>query len=449
MPLQADFDTEFAGPVAWAKMYRACGWQVVPALLPREHVNWKRPVVDWRQFEDALADDATFRDWYGAAGRFVQRQNMGVIAGQCSGRLVVIDLDQREGKDGLGWWAGLLAVHANNIEPETPSQRTGGGGRQIVFRAPEGWTPPTFKTRIGVDIRGQGGFFVCPPSMHDSGHEYAWEPGRAPWEVEVLDLPDWVREAVDTLREEFARNAGQGVERVHTPEQVNDFGQVVDGREERMANIIWGVACDLKRELKDVEPAGHPRVEAERERAWGLYLYGIATRIDGLPLEEGLEREGRGRTAFMERWGRALAQWNGKLAWEASVAKPNAAPPKPSTPEGFNPWVKSPPPPFPMDTLPRGQQAYVTYEAANLGADAAGVAMAALTAMSGALDQRFRVKMRKFGDWYAPPRLWTMLVGESATKKSPIMQGALRPLFRIQHGYAEQRARDMARWEAT
>lgn len=444
-----NFDTEFASPAGYAAMYRALGWQVVPAHDPRDGGEWKRPLGEWLQLENEIVPDFTFSRWYDPqAGQHRARQNMGIIAGKASGRLVVIDLDVKDGR-AFEWWAGLLALHANNSEPETPIQTTGGGGRQIVFRAPEGWIPPTFKTKLGVDIRGQGGFFMCPPSRHASGRDYAWEAGREPWNVEVADLPDWAREAIDKLREEFARNAGGGTERTESVgQEQNAFGLTVDGREERMAIIVWGVCCDLRRTLGDESPNGHPLVESERERAWGLYVYETKSRSKTATGEEGLEREGRGRSAFMERWNRAMAQWNGKLAWEASVAK---TPPKPaaSSPAGFDPWSRLTVPPFPTDLLPKSSKAFIEHETANLGGDPSGIAMAMLTAMSGALDQRFRLKMRRFGNYFAPPRLWTVLVGDPATKKSPIIAEAIAPIRKIENEYAVQRARDMAAWEAT
>ena len=216
-----------------------------------------------------------------------------------------------------------------------------------------------------------------------------------------------------------------------------------------MANIIWGVACDLRRSLGDVDPAGNPAVETERERAWGLYLFEAKTRTKGAAgNEEGLEREGRGRTAFEDRWRRALAQWNTKLAWEASIPKP---PPKPGAESGawFDPWARQQVPVFPLDLLPKNAQAFVEHETASLGADPAGIAVAMLTAMSGALDQRFRLKMRRFGQFLAPPRLWSVLVGEPATKKSPIIADAVGPLRRIENEFARQRNKDMVIWETT
>lgn len=449
-----EFDTEFANPATYAAMYRAVGWQVVPAHDPTEGGQWKRPSLEsWLEFRDALAPDAVFARWYDPqTGEHRARQNMGTITGKASAGLLVIDLDRKDGSKAFEWWAGLLAVHNNGMEPETPSQITGGGGRQIFFKAPEGWTPPTVKALpLCLDIRGQGGFAMLPPSRHASGREYAWELGREPWTVEILEAPPWVVEAVEKVREEYARNAGQGGERTSSPEvERNAFGQIVDGREERMTVIVWGVACDLRRTLGDVDPAGHPLVDSERERAWGLYLYDVKTRTGNADNEDGLEREGRGRTAFMEKWNRAISLWNGKLAWEASVAK---TPPKPveqgAAGVWFDPWSRFNVPPFPADLLPPNQQAFIEHQTANLGGDPAGIAMAMLTAMSGALDQRFRLKMRKFGSFFAPPRLWTVLVGDPATKKTPIISEAIAPLRKIENDYARQRARDVAIWEAT
>jgi hypothetical protein len=445
-----EFDPEFAGPQAWALMYREQGWQVVPAYAPGEDVQWKRPIIGWKEYETALAPPATFERWFGATGQYRHRWNMGAVTGEASGRVFILDLDQSEGKDGAAWWLGLLAVHNNGLEPETPSQRTGGGGRQLAFRAPEGWTPPTFKTRLGVDIRGQGGFAMLPPSRHQSGLQYEWELGREPWYLPVLDAPQWLIDAIDKLREEFARNAGQGVQHLKESAEQNAFGLTDDGREQRMANIIWGVACDLRRALSELPhaPKNHPLIEAERERAWGLYLFEVKSRVQGVSLAEGLEQEGRGRSAFDDRWTRALAQWGDKLQQEAASPKPNPPPkPRASNAENFDPWSRLTVPSFPLQHLPTSQQAFIEYQTKSLGADSAGVAMATLTAMSGALDQRFALKMRRSGDWFAPPRLWAILVGEPATKKTPIMNAVLKPLRHIEADYAAQHRRDMAIWD--
>jgi hypothetical protein len=117
----------------------------------------------------------------------------------------------------------------------------------------------------------------------------------------------------------------------------------------------------------------------------------------------------------------------------------------PSAP-AFDPWERYLVPPFPLETLPPILREFVVYVATSTGGDPAAVAMAVLTACSGALDQRFRLKMKRTGDWCVPPRLWTMLVGDPSTKKTPIMSAAVKPL-RIQEAEAiEDYRAKLAAW---
>ena len=126
---------------------------------------------------------------------------MGLVTGRCSGNAFVIDLDVHKHPEAAAWWNAVLEVENNGLDLETLEQRTGGGGIQKLFLAPAGVVVPTIKTSIGVDIRGQGGFAVLPPSLHESGQHYEWLPGRAPWEIAIEIAPDWLLEAVVDLAE--------------------------------------------------------------------------------------------------------------------------------------------------------------------------------------------------------------------------------------------------------
>jgi hypothetical protein len=169
------FDPACASPAQWAVMYRELGLQVVPAKLPNGNpsVSWKRPAIEWKHLTKKLADDATFLSWYGPNGIFAARPNMGVICGEASDRRFIIDIDLHKNLQARLWWDRMLHTWFDGEEPWTWAQRTGGGGRQLMFKAPAGWVPPTNRTRIGADIRGQGGFGMFPPSLHESGKAYA------------------------------------------------------------------------------------------------------------------------------------------------------------------------------------------------------------------------------------------------------------------------------------
>ncbi len=99
----------------------------------------------------------------------------------------------------------------------------------------------------------------------------------------------------------------------------------------------------------------------------------------------------------------------------------------------FDPWERYIVPDFPVHVLPQMVQDYVTSQAMVIGCDPSALAMAALTAFSGALDHRFAVKMMRNGNWWEHPRLWTLLVGDPSRKKTPIINDVTRPLERHQN----------------
>ena len=191
------FDPDFATARDWADMYRGRGLQVIPSYLPGEiKGSYKRPLVSWADLQDAIAPDLTYDRWYGTKGDHRDRVNMGILTGRCSGNVFVIDLDTHTHPETAGaWWQGQVEKNTGGEGIITPCQKTGGGGIQMLFRAPVGWLVPTNKTSIGVDIRGQGGFAVMPPSKHEKG-VYEWLPGNEPWIVPIADAPGWLIEAV-------------------------------------------------------------------------------------------------------------------------------------------------------------------------------------------------------------------------------------------------------------
>lgn len=334
------FHPDFAAPADWALMYRACGLQVVPGHLPSESQSWKRPAIaEWKTFQDELAPDSVFQRWYGPGGEHFRRTNMGLITGRASQNVIVIDLDTHTKPEAAVWWDGILAVNNFGIVPETWEQVTGGGGRQVFFRAPAGWHAPTNKTSIGVDIRGQGGFAVLPPSIHSSGKKYAWIPGYEPWTIEICDAPDWLlQEITDLVERHGGHQPGERAERTASPgSDFNAFGKRVDGREDYMTRLIWGVMVDWWREspIKPTEIASATR----RDESWPLYERNVKPRIAGPgTTAERLEREGRGPTAFAEKWARAFVQWDAKVAEEGRKARPGGEKRQQHQQQQEDPW---------------------------------------------------------------------------------------------------------------
>jgi DNA primase len=109
-------------------------------------------------------------------------------------------------------------------------------------------------------------------------------------------------------------------------------------------------------------------------------------------------------------------------------ALPDWAPRPPLMPAIFDPWEPYIVPEFPFRILPGRLQDYVASQAELIGCDPSAMAMCALTAISGALDHRFAVKMMRGGGWWQNPRLWTLLVGDPSTRKTPAIDAAILPL---------------------
>lgn len=301
-------------------MYRQLGIQVVPAKMPKEDKAWKRPVIKWREYENRITDDETFAGWYGQDGEFRHRENMGIITGAASGNIWVLDIDSHNHPQAMKWLQALIDEWNDGIPLRTATQRTGGGGIQIFFLAPEGWVPPTNKTSKGIDIRGVGGFAMLPPSMHESGVNYAWIKSYEPWACGIMEAPSWITEAVDELLSQFTK-VERG-ERTDSPSQaIDSFGQIVDGREDYMTRLIWGRVVSLYRECPFDPLDGH---KAEMREAWVLYDSNVKSRLfePGTPNHILLEREGRGPSLFAQKWEQAINQWHTKVKEAAALPAP-------------------------------------------------------------------------------------------------------------------------------
>ena len=249
----------------------------------------------------------------------------GLLPAPASGRVFVIDLDDHKTPAAAAWWRALIAVENNNIDPETVEQRTGGGGRQKLFRYPAGWHAPTNRTAIGVDIRGHGGFAVLAPSQHESGKDYEWLPGRAPWEIEIADAPQWLLDAVEALVEAYGGDQGGGPrERTTTPPggDTDAFGNKVDGREVVMFRTVWREVLEWYRECPIEPPAA--QWQARAELAYLVYERKVTSRIAG-DKRAGLDREGRGPLAFWQKWRATMRHW-GSPKMMADAAKPDPNP---------------------------------------------------------------------------------------------------------------------------
>ena len=163
-------------PVALAHAaleYAARGWLVIPLHSPTAHgcscgrAECESPGKHPRTahgLKEASRDPATIRAWW----RRWPDANIGILTGPESG-ILALDVDGKQGEESL-----IDFERRCSHLPDTYTVRTGGGGQHLYFLWPEGANVRNSASRIapGLDIRGQGGYVVAPPSLHASGARY-------------------------------------------------------------------------------------------------------------------------------------------------------------------------------------------------------------------------------------------------------------------------------------
>lgn len=142
--------------------------------------------------------------------------NVGIVTGQPSGGVFAIDLDVHDpAHSGIETLRDWEAVHG--ALPETWEQVTGSGGRQLFYRASR-TVRNSANGELGVDVRGDGGFVVAPPSVHPNGETYEWS--TSPDDCEIADATDAVWEFLDYVRPSSTRGDGEDKPAFKLPEAI-------------------------------------------------------------------------------------------------------------------------------------------------------------------------------------------------------------------------------------
>jgi hypothetical protein len=100
--------------------------------------------------------------------------------------------------------------------------------------------------------------------------------------------------------------------------------------------------------------------------------------------------------------------------------------------------------PFPTCALPKPVSTYIEEGAKALGCDASYIALPLLSALAGAIGNSRRIKLKE--TWSEPCVLWTAIVGDSGTMKSPAIDLALRPLRKKQSDAFRKHDKDMEQY---
>lgn len=150
----------------YAKKYIQMGLAIIPIVFKK-----KNPPIDWKKYQEKPPQ------WEEISMYFERATNIGIITGVPSGGLVVLDFDD------MGVYE-MIKHHIPEIE-NTFLVKTS-KGVHAYFRVKDHIVGTT---KIGkVDIKGQGGLVVAPPSIHPSGAKYTILNENP---IKILTIEQW------------------------------------------------------------------------------------------------------------------------------------------------------------------------------------------------------------------------------------------------------------------
>lgn len=271
-------------PGAEALAYTARRWAVFPVWWPLAEGHCacgrkgcpdagKHPIgfLAPRGHQDASSDQNTVRAWW----QRMPEANVGVRTGRASG-LVVVDLD---GEVGVQSIRALVDRHGRFPAAWV---RTGSGGWHAYLRHP-GSRVPCSNGRIGpgIDVRGDGGYVVAPPSLHASGGRYAWrsDPGSS-----LPVPPEWLTQLGKAQHSQTAdlrpipRGRAPRIAAAELNRQARKVAKAPEGRRNdtlyrssfRIGRFVGAGLVAHEQALQVLEIAAHIAAPEERKNAYTI-----------------------------------------------------------------------------------------------------------------------------------------------------------------------------------
>ncbi|MFA5162107.1 MAG: phage/plasmid primase, P4 family [Elusimicrobiales bacterium] len=168
--------------IAHALAYAARGWPVLPCRPRLEGKNKAKSPLTPHGFKDASNDAETVKRLFAPHPDAL----IGISTGKVTG-FFVLDVDVKENAGGDISLADL--ERERGVLPVTVEARSCSGGRHLYFNYPADGIGCRIGVRPGLDIRGDGGYIIAPPSVAE-GKSYDWV--RPPDSVPFADAPDWL-----------------------------------------------------------------------------------------------------------------------------------------------------------------------------------------------------------------------------------------------------------------
>lgn len=168
--------------------YAGLGFAVLPLLQKQKTPKGLHGSAE------ASSDPKQIQRWWTVNPEF----NIGIATGSKS-KLVVIDVDEDPEKDVHGMQTLRDWEREHGELPDTWIATTGRGGAHYYYKTDQSWHNSA-GLLPGIDIRGEGGYVVAPPSVHPNGSVYDWDGFYNPEDQEIAWLSGSALELVEYLR---------------------------------------------------------------------------------------------------------------------------------------------------------------------------------------------------------------------------------------------------------
>jgi len=356
--------------------------------------------------------------------------NVGVPMGKVNG-LFALDVDGQEGQETLKKW---IAEYGDL--PATWQVLTGGGGMQLWYKVPKGLDIPNSVKKIGVniDIRGTGGQSVAPGSLHKSGRRYRWAPGRSPDDLPPADPPGWlVKKIQEVIRSrEEADLAGIKLDEINVelnpgrPPNFKKLEKLIQSSH-RFREIVEGKRTFPSPSERDLAMANICAINGWTDQEIADLLLG-QRKISGDDLKHPLY--------YQLTIGKARQWANQQKTREPSEdveAEPVPLPERPKVE------------PFPVDVFPDPVRKFLTEVSKSMGIPPDYPGVHALTLLGGAIGNTRMIELKP--GYQQQPNLYTALVADTGTGKSPALEAAFEPILAIQKEHARDFANQMDEYE--
>ena len=428
--------------------YAGRGLRVLP-IMP----GGKRPPM--RAWQDAATTDPeTIRLWW--TGLYADH-GVGIATGVGSG-VFVLDVDVSDGKRGDETLRDLTDTYGEL--PPTPSVITGSGGSHYYYRFPADFdlrNDAGKRLGAGLDIRGEGGQVVAPPTIHPTtGQAYAWEDGAGLDEVRIAEAPGWLLELLrpvapditpHVMRTEISGEDGPAQrynDATTWAELLTRDGWTL-GHRDTDGTEHWtrpgketreGTSATVGYQGRDILRVFTSAVPGLDEQAYSRFGYTAAMHHGG------------DRSAFAAELKRAeMAPVD---RWLDSVPTAEAARPTVMQPPGE--WLDPIPlgmadalPEFPVEVLPEWIADHVYAVADELQMPPDLPAIMALTCLAAICAKRTRVKVR--GGWNEPLNLYAAVAMPPSAGKSPAFGAMMAPLKAHERAEIDRRTVEIAKLE--